>query len=131
MINDSISDLFTRIRNANLIKKDVVIVPFNKVNKSIVEILAQHGFINNYDFCLKKENKLFLNLTLKFENKKPVIIKLQRISKPGCRIYTNSKNIPKICGKIGVTILSTSKGIISDREAIKLNIGGELIGFIL
>nr|YP_009518968.1 ribosomal protein S8 [Boodleopsis sp. H.0758]AYC64940.1 ribosomal protein S8 [Boodleopsis sp. H.0758] len=131
MINDSISDLFTRIRNANLVKKDTVVVPFNKVNKSIVEILAQHGFISNYNFYLKKKNKSFFNLTLKFENKKPVIFKLQRISKPGCRIYTNSRNIPKTCGKIGVTILSTSKGIISDREAIKLNVGGELIGFIL
>nr|AYC64134.1 ribosomal protein S8 [Johnson-sea-linkia profunda] len=125
MINDSISDLFTRVRNASLVQHSKVLVPSTKTNESIVQILAQHGFIMNF-----QRSKHSLVLTLKYEKNQPIIVKLQRLSRPSCRLYVKTQNIPQICGKLGIVFLSTSKGILSDREALHFKVGGEILGYV-
>ena len=197
MINDSISDLFTRIRNACLVRREKVIVPYTQTNQSIVKILMQHGFIKKIQSINDKNIEIYrrragppsghfgrkdgqnprgaskrrLNgverqaqvvdrnkrangslgapstipalgpspvqkskflLTLKYENNRPAILQLQRLSRPGCRLYVKGQKIPKVCEKsqLSVLFLSTSKGILSDREAYSLNLGGEILGFV-
>nr|CAJ18169.1 ribosomal protein S8 [Halimeda incrassata]CAJ18173.1 ribosomal protein S8 [Halimeda monile] len=120
-MNDSISDLFTRIRNANLVGQNTVRVPVTLTTQSILKILVHHGFITNFH---QTNNREFL-VTLK-----SIIRELQRLSRPGCRLYVRAQNIPKIRGQIGIIILSTSKGILSDREARRLKVGGEILGYI-
>ena len=127
MINDSISDLFTRIRNASLVRRSQVLVPYTKINENIVKILAQHGFLLDFQILTRSRA---LVLTLKYEKNQPIIVKLQRLSRPSCRLYVKTQNIPQICGKLGVVFLSTSKGILSDREAVHLKVGGEILGFV-
>lgn len=128
MINDSISDFFTRIRNASLVRRKKVYVPYNRTNKSLVNILLRQGFIEDFRITASQ-----LILVLKYKNNEPIISNLKRISRPGCRLYVNAKNLPQslqIFGRLGVVILSTSKGILSDREASHYKIGGEVIGFV-
>ena len=125
MIHDSIADLFTRIRNASYVQHSHVRVPSTKINESIVRILAQHGFIVNFQ---KSKNMLVLNL--KYKKNQPIIVKLQRLSRPSCRLYVKTQHIPQICGKLGVVFLSTSKGILSDREARHFKVGGEILGYV-
>nr|AYC64423.1 ribosomal protein S8 [Pseudochlorodesmis sp. HV01306b] len=125
MINDPIADLFTRIRNACLVQHSKVLVPYTKTHERIVQILAQHGFIVNFH-----RYKQWLVLTLKYKKNQPVIVKLQRFSRPSCRLYVKTQQIPQICGKLGIVFLSTSQGILSDREAVHLNVGGEILGFV-
>nr|AAV84965.1 ribosomal protein S8 [Halimeda cuneata] len=115
MNDDSLSDLFTRIRNAHLVGHPTVQVPFSSTNKSILDILVRHGFIQHLE-----QNQQFL-VTFKSNFRE-----LQRVSRPGCRIYVSAQNIPRG----GILFLSTSKGIISDREARFLNLGGEILGYI-
>lgn len=138
MINDSISDLFTRIRNACLVRRQKVIVPYTQTNQSIIKILMQHGFIKKIQSIndqmsppISVQKSKFL-LTLKYEKNRPAILQLQRLSRPGCRLYVKGQNIPKVCEKsqLSVLFLSTSKGILSDREAYSLNLGGEILGFV-
>ena len=145
MINDSISDLFTRLRNACLVRREKVIVPYTHTNQSIVKILMQHGFIKKIQLIndpiiqpipvgtrgVPVQKSKFL-LTLKYENNRPAILQLQRLSRPGCRLYVKGQNIPKVCEKsqLSVLFLSTSQGILSDREAYSLNLGGEILGFV-
>nr|AYC64496.1 ribosomal protein S8 [Pseudochlorodesmis sp. HV01306c] len=124
---DSISDLFTRIRNANLARRAKVFVPYTKINESLINILFKHGFIGDFE---KVTSQLLITLKYKNTNKKPIILQIKRLSRPGCRLYVNAKNIPQICGKLGVVFLSTSKGILSDREAAFYKIGGEILGFV-
>nr|YP_009519470.1 ribosomal protein S8 [Rhipiliopsis peltata]AYC65497.1 ribosomal protein S8 [Rhipiliopsis peltata] len=129
MTTDSISDLFTRIRNASFVRQEKVCVPSNKTNKSLIKILAFHGFLQN--FC--QINNQTLQLTLKYKKNQPIIVQLQRLSRPGCRLYIQVRNIPQICGKLGiptVLFLSTPKGILSDREACRLKVGGEILGYV-
>lgn len=122
---DSISDLFTRIRNAILARRTTVFVPYNKINESLVKILLKYGFISYFK---KVSSQIFVSL--KYKNNKPIILQIKRLSRPGCRLYVNAKNIPRICGKLGIVFLSTSKGILSDREAYFYKLGGEIIGFV-
>ena len=146
MIHDSISDLFTRIRNASLVCQDKVRVPYNKINKQIIQILLQQGFIREFKE-ITTASRLSLTkakahdpirgapafvLTLKYEKNTPVILKLQRLSRPSCRLYVKVQNIPKIFRKnqLSVIFLSTSQGILSDREAYRLKLGGEILGFV-
>ena len=134
MIHDSISDLFTRIRNASLVCQDKVLVPYNKINKQIIQILFQQGFIRAFKEINTDNNQgipAFV-LTLKYKNNTPVILKLQRLSRPSCRLYIKVQNIPKIFreNKLSVIFLSTSQGILSDREAYRLKLGGEILGFV-
>jgi len=128
MINDTISDLLTRIRNANNAKHHIVEVPSTKMTKSIIKILKEEGYIIDFEF-LNEGNKSSIIILLKYigKEKKSVITKLERISKPGIRVYINSKNIPNILGKLGIGIISTSEGIMTTKEAKNLKIGGEFL----
>nr|ALO21687.1 ribosomal protein S8 [Stephanosphaera pluvialis] len=131
-IHDSISDMLTRIRNACLAKKYSVIIPFTKLNYEIAKILEKEGFIQGYQKVLDS-NDILIRLKYRSKNvyggktKESCITNLKRISKPGLRIYTNHREIPRILGGTGIVILSTPNGILTDREARLKGIGGELI----
>mgnify|MGYP003384088509 CR=1 FL=1 len=128
MINDKISDLLTRIRNANNAKHQLVEVPCTKMTHGIVEILEEEGYIKSFEY-LQEGNQISILIILKYlgKEKKPGITKLERISKPGMRVYTNSKQIPDILGKLGIGIISTSKGVMTTIAAKNLKIGGEFL----
>nr|YP_010613797.1 ribosomal protein S8 [Andreaea regularis]QTT78486.1 ribosomal protein S8 [Andreaea rupestris var. fauriei]WAS08543.1 ribosomal protein S8 [Andreaea regularis] len=131
MGNDIIANMITSIRNANLGKTKTVQVPATNITRNIGEILLQEGFIEN--FREHQENKnYFLVFTLKYQGrkKKPYITTLRRISKPGLRMYSNHKEIPKVLGGMGIVILSTSQGIMTDREARQKQIGGEILCYV-
>ena len=132
MVNDTISDMLTRVRNACRVNKSCVLVPLTKMNQQISQILEKEGFISH--FQISSDSK-FLELRLKYRSnifrnerkKEPCITNLKRISKPGLRVYTNYKEIPKILGGAGIFILSTPVGVITDREARSLRVGGEIL----
>jgi small subunit ribosomal protein S8 len=131
MGNDTIANMITSIRNANLRKTKTVQVPATNITKNIGKILLQEGFIDN--FREHQENKnYFLIFTLKYQGrkKKPYITTLRRISKPGLRMYSGHKEIPKVLGGMGIIILSTSQGIMTDREAREKQIGGEILCYV-
>lgn len=125
MVNDSISDMLTRIRNANLVKSQIVSIPATRISEEISKILEKEGLIES--FQNSTSGKLSLKLKYIGTEKKPCISDLKRISKPGLRIYVNYKDIPKILDGMGIIIISTSEGIMSDKEARYRTIGGELL----
>nr|YP_009106618.1 ribosomal protein S8 [Dicloster acuatus]AIT95454.1 ribosomal protein S8 [Dicloster acuatus] len=134
MVNDTISDMLTRIRNANLAHKKTVSVSKTKIHEKICEILEKEGFITSFQNSENQKNELIIYL--KYQKTishgsgglgKPCITNLKRISKPGLRIYTKNKEIPKILGGMGIIILSTSKGLMTDRDARSFHLGGEMI----
>ena len=134
MVNDTISDMLTRIRNANLAYKACVSIPKTQIHKSICEILECEGFIEKFSISETNQNQLILHLKYVMnptENRgglgKPCITNLKRISKPGLRIYTNHKDIPQILGGMGIIIISTSKGLMTDRQARSEKLGGEIV----
>ena len=123
--------MLTRIRNANMVKHQIVQVPSTKMSLAITEILKEEGFIE--DFESYNENKIdYLLISLKYIGKSrvPVIYKLERISKPGLRVYSNSKKLPKVLGDLGIAIISTSKGVMTNLKAKELGIGGEVLCYI-
>jgi small subunit ribosomal protein S8 len=126
MVNDIISDMLTKIRNANSAKHELVEISYTKITESITRILKEEGLIN--DFKVNNEsNSIILLLKFRGQKRKPVIQKLERISKPGLRIYENKKKISKKIGNFMIFIVSTSKGIMTDQKAKFLNIGGEIL----
>ena len=130
-MTDPIADMLTRIRNANTAKHDTVDVPSSKMKLAIAKILLDEGYIKSYELV---ENGKFndLRITLKYgasKNEK-IISGLQRISKPGLRVYANKEELPKVLGGLGVAIISTNKGVITDKEARKLGVGGEVLCFV-
>lgn len=134
MVNDTISDMLTRIRNANLAYKTTVSLSKTKVHEKICQILEQEGFIEKFKISENQQNELIVDLKyLKTTSQssgnlgKPCITNLKRISKPGLRIYSNYREIPKVLGGMGILILSTSKGLMTDRQARQFRIGGEII----
>lgn len=129
-ITDTIADLLTRIRNASASRHDSVEIPASNMKKAIVQILLDEGYIKNYS--VKDDGKQgIIRVTLKYdENKKSVITGLKRVSKPGLRIYSNVEDMPKVMKGLGIAIISTSKGIMTDRQARKENAGGEVLAFI-
>ena len=129
-ITDTIADLLTRIRNANSAKHDTVMIPASNMKKAICQILLDEGYIK--DFSVEEDGKQgMITVTLKYlEGKKPVIQGLRRVSKPGLRIYSNVEDMPKVMKGLGIAIISTSKGVMTDREARKQNVGGEVLAFI-
>ena len=131
MVNDIISDILTRIRNANMIKHQIVQIPATKMSKAIVMILKDEGFIENFEIY-RENNFPYLLISLKYKGKlrQPVICKIKRISKPGLRVYVNSQQSPKILDDLGIAILSTSKGVMTNLKARKLGIGGEVLCYI-
>nr|AND47718.1 ribosomal protein S8 [Sphagnum rubiginosum] len=131
MGNDTIASMITSIRNANLRRTKVVQVPATNTTRDIGKILLREGFMESFREHQEDKNS-FLVFTLKYrgKKKKPQITTLRRISKPGLRIYSNHKEIPKVLGGIGIAILSTSQGIVTDREARQKQIGGEILCYV-
>ena len=130
VVTDPIADMLTRIRNANANKNKEVSMPVSKVKSEIAKILKDEGFIENYKICNDKPQGTLI-LTLKYTNKKErVITGLKRISKPGLRVYTKADEVPKVLNGFGIAIISTSKGIMTDKEARKNALGGEVMAYI-
>ena len=128
-ITDPIADMLTRIRNANSAKHDTVDIPASNMKKAIAQIVDE-GYIKNYKI-IEDGKQGVIRVTLKYgEGKSQVITGLRRVSKPGLRIYSNVEEMPKVMKGLGVAIVSTSKGIMTDREARKQNVGGEVLAFI-
>ena len=133
MVTDTISDILTRIRNANMVKHQIVQVPLSRMSKSIAQILKEEGFIEDFEvFDTELENRSHLLISLKYKGRlrEPVICKMERISKPGLRVYSNAKKMPKILGGFGTAIVSTSRGLMTDHQARKEGVGGELLCYI-
>ena len=129
-ITDTIADLLTRIRNANSAKHETVAVPASNMKKAIVQILLDEGYIKSYT-VVEDGKQGMIHITLKYgAGKTPVISGLRRVSKPGLRIYSDVENMPKVMKGLGIALVSTSKGIMTDREARKQNVGGEVLAFI-
>ena len=128
-MSDPIADMLTRIRNAQSANKATVAMPSSKVKVSIASLLKNEGYIGDIDQTVE-DNKPVLSISLKYFEGKPVIEELKRISRPGLRIYTNATEIPEVKAGLGVAVVSTSKGIMSDREARKAGIGGEVICYV-
>ena len=124
---DPISDMITRIRNAQLRALNTVIIPNSKLRARILEVLKDEGYISNYKATSKEKNNRFLLVDLKYNHGVPVIKEISRVSKPGRRIYTKADSIPKIQNGLGIAIVSTSKGIMTDNDARSKKIGGEII----
>jgi len=128
MINDSLSDMITRIRNAHLVQKQDVFIPTTKMNLKVAELLQQEGFVQSFEEM--DTNHIRIALRYKENKAKPYITKLIRVSKPGLRVYTNKNEIPKVLGGIGIALISTSQGIMTDRQARMENIGGEVLCYV-
>ena len=129
-ITDTIADMLTRIRNASAAKHDSVDVPASNVKKAIAQILLDEGYITS--FQVEEDGKQgVIHITLKYgQNKSQIITGIRRVSKPGLRIYTNVEDMPKVMKGLGIAILSTSKGIMTDKAARKANVGGEVLAFV-
>ncbi|MBP5618388.1 MAG: 30S ribosomal protein S8 [Clostridia bacterium] len=129
-ITDTIADMLTRIRNANSAKHDTVDVPASNMKKAIAQILVDEGYISG--FTVKEDGKQgMIHITLKYgPNKSQIITGLRRVSKPGLRIYTNVEDMPRVMKGLGIAILSTSKGIMTDKQARVANVGGEVLAFV-
>ena len=127
-MSDPIADMLTRIRNANTAKHDTVDVPASKMKIAIADILVDEGYITKYDL-VEDGNFKTMRITLKYgaDKNEKVISGLKRISKPGLRVYANSEDMPKVLGGLGTAIVSTNKGVITDKEARKLGVGGEVL----
>ena len=131
VVNDPIADMLTRIRNAQIAKHDAVVLPASNAKKAIAKILLNEGYVKSVDF-IDDGPQGSIKITLKYVNGKqqPVIAGLKRISKPGLRVYAKSEELPKVLGGLGVAIISTSKGLMTDKEARKQMIGGEVLAYI-
>ena len=131
MTNDPIADMLTRIRNANTAKHDTVDVPASKMKLAIADILVEEGYIAKYDI-VEDGNFKTIRITLKYgaDKNEKIISGLKRISKPGLRVYASKENLPKVLGGLGIAIISTNKGIVTDKVARQLNVGGEVLAFI-
>ena len=131
MTSDPIADMLTRIRNANTAKHDTVDVPASKMKVSIAEILLKEGYIKKFDM-VDVDGIRMIHITLKYgaDKNDKIISGLKRISKPGLRIYAGKEELPKVLGGLGIAIISTNKGVMTDKEARKANVGGEVLAFI-
>nr|UBQ35332.1 ribosomal protein S8 [Thalassiosira sp.] len=131
MVTDNIADMLTRIRNANMVKHQIVEIPATKMSKAIAKILKEEGFIENFETYSKNlYDYLLLSLKYKGQSRERVINKIKRVSKPGLRIYVNSQKLPNVLNGLGIAILSTSKGIMTNTKAKELGIGGEVLCYI-
>ena len=131
MVNDPISDMLTRIRNANMVKHQIVQIPSTKMSLAITEILKAEGYVEDFE-QYSENNKNYLLISLKYigKSRQPVICKLERVSKPGLRVYSSSKELPKVLNNLGIAIVSTSKGVMTNLKAKELGIGGEILCYI-
>ena len=131
MVNDTISDMLTRLRNANLAKHQIVEVPSTKMTRNIANILLEEGFIQSFEEIGENFNaQLLLSLKYKGKNRQPVITALRRVSKPGLRVYANRKELPRVLGGLGIAVVSTSQGVMTDSKARHQGLGGEVLCYV-
>jgi small subunit ribosomal protein S8 len=129
--NDTISDMLTRIRNACLVKQQTTHIPSTKMTRNIARVLQSEGFIEGYEETgLETHKQLIVTLKYKGKNRQPIISTLKRVSKPGLRVYSKRQDIPRVLGGIGIAIVSTSKGVMTDREARRQGVGGEVLCYV-
>lgn len=130
-ISDTIADMLTRIRNANSAKHETVDIPASNMKKAIAQILVDEGYVKNYQ-VIEDGKQGTIRVALKYQgaSKTPVIMGIRRVSKPGLRIYSSSEDMPKVMKGIGTAIVSTSKGVMTDKKARKENVGGEVLAFV-
>jgi len=123
--------MLTRIRNANMIRHQIVQIPSTKISLAITEILKEEGYIEDFE-TYNENNRKYILLSLKYigKSRNPVISKIQRVSKPGLRVYSNAQQLPKVLGNLGIAIISTSKGVMTNLKAKELGIGGEVLCYI-
>lgn len=129
--NDTIADMLTRIRNACMVRHQTTNVPSTKMTRSIAKVLKDEGFIGDFEEVgegVKKQ--LVVSLKYKGKNRQPIITSMKRVSKPGLRVYSNCKELPRVLGGIGIAIISTSQGIMTDREARRQKLGGEVLCYV-
>ena len=131
MVNDTISDMLTRIRNANMVKHQIVQILSTKMSLAIAQILKEEGFIEDFE-SYSENNKKYLLISLKYigKSRQSVISKIERVSKPGLRVYKNAKQLPRVLDNLGIAIISTSKGVMTNLKAKELGIGGEVLCYI-
>lgn len=131
MVTDHIADILTRIRNANMVRHQIVQIPTTKMSLALAGIFKEEGFIKNFEHY-EENNKKYLLFSLKYlgKDRHPVITKLKRISKPGLRVYSNSKTLPVVLNNLGIAIISTSQGVMTNLKARELGIGGEVLCYI-
>ena len=131
MVTDTISDMLTRIRNANMVKHQIVQIPATKMSKAIATILKEEGFIEDFEIYTENSYQyLLISLKYKGQSREPVICKIERVSKPGLRVYANAKKLPKVLDNLGIAIISTSKGVMTNLKAKELGVGGEVLCYI-
>jgi small subunit ribosomal protein S8 len=129
--HDTISDMLTRIRNASIVKHQTTNLPATKMTRSIATVLKSEGYVGDFEEVGEGiDKKLVLTLKYKGKNRQPLITALKRVSKPGLRVYSNHKDLPKVLGGIGIAVISTSSGIMTDREARKQGLGGEILCYV-
>ena len=129
-MTDPVADMLTRIRNANTVGHETVDVPASKMKKNIAEILVKEGYIKGYEL-VQGENQDVIRIQMKYgANKAKVISGIKKISKPGLKVYAKADDVPKVLGGLGIAIISTSNGLITDKEARKLGVGGEVICYV-
>lgn len=131
MVTDTISDMLTRIRNAHMVKHQIVQVPLTKMVLAISKILKEEGYIEDFENYIENDKK-YLLISLKYtgQSRKPVISKIKRVSKPGLRVYSGSNELPRVLENLGIAVISTSKGVMTNLNAKKLGIGGEVLFYI-
>jgi small subunit ribosomal protein S8 len=129
MVTDPIADLLTRVRNAAMARHDSVTMPASKMKIPIAKILKDEGFIADYSI-IKGEPQRLIKITLKYIDKQPAFVGLERVSKPGLRVYKGKGEIPRVFGGLGIAIISTSKGLLTGQEAWKKNLGGEVLCYV-
>lgn len=129
-MQDPIADMLTRIRNAQAMSKAQVVMPFSKAKAAVAKVLLDEGFIGKFSEAKDESGKASLVIALKYYEGKPVIEKISRVSKPSSRVYHAAKDLPKVLGGLGIAIVSTSKGVMSDRAARKMGVGGEVLCFV-
>jgi small subunit ribosomal protein S8 len=131
VVTDTISDMLTRIRNASMVKHQIVQIPASRMSLAIGDILKTEGFIEDFE-SYTENGKKYILISLKYlgKSRKSVISKIERVSKPGLRIYSNAKQLPKVLDNLGIAIISTSKGVMTNLKAKELGIGGEVLCYI-
>ena len=129
-VSDPVADMLTRIRNAVMVRHDSVLIPASRMKLAIAKILKEEGFISDYEVLRSKPHR-GMKIHLKYSDKnQPILSGLERVSKPGLRVYVGQKEIPRVAGGLGIAILSTSKGIMDGSSAIEMKIGGEILCFV-
>ncbi|BAC91854.1 MULTISPECIES: 30S ribosomal protein S8 [Gloeobacter] len=130
-VNDTLADMLTRIRNASIVKHDIVPVPSTRMTRSVAEVLKMEGLILEYqDQGEGKDRQLLLTLKYAGRQRRPLITNLKRVSRPGLRVYANRKELPRVLGGIGIAIISTSQGVMTDRDARRAGVGGEVLCYV-